>query len=60
MYGDNQDMLNNSTKIDAECKKKHVQISYNIMCECIAAGVTNLVKINTECNLANILTKGLS
>ncbi len=43
MYGDNQGMLTSSTKIDAECKKKHVQISYNIMRECVAAGVTNPV-----------------
>ncbi|KAL7461399.1 LOW QUALITY PROTEIN: hypothetical protein ACHAXS_007589, partial [Conticribra weissflogii] len=51
LYGDNQGMLTSSTKIDAECKKKHVQISYNIMRECVAAGVTNLVKIDTKCNL---------
>ncbi len=48
-----------TTKIDADCKKKHVKISYNIMHECVASRVTNPVKIDTNYNLANFLTKGL-
>ncbi len=59
LYGNNQGMLTGSTMIDTGCKKKHVQISYNIMHEFVAAGVRNPANIDKECNLANFLTKRL-
>ncbi len=55
VYGDNQGMLTSSTKIDAECKKKPVQIYYNIMHEYVAAGIMNTAKIDTKYNLVNFL-----
>ena len=58
LYGDNQGMIQSSTLIDSECKKKHITIAYNKMQECVAAKIVNPVKVGIEMNLSDVLTKG--
>ncbi len=53
-------MLQSSTKVDSVCKKKHVSIAFHKMRECVAAGITNPVKVDTKVNVADFMTKSLS
>ena len=41
-------------------KKKHVSIAFHKMRECVAAGITNPVKVDTKVNVADFMTKSLS
>ena len=59
LCGDNLGMLQSSTIVASVCKKKHVSVSWHIMRECVAAGITNPVKVDTTVNLADFLTKSL-
>ena len=59
VLGDNQSVIMNATKDDSILKKKHVSISYHKTRECVAAGVTHPVKVDTKGNLSDALTKGL-
>ena len=58
LYGDNQGMVQSSTLIDSECKKKHIVFEYHKMWECVVAKIVNPVKVGTEMNLSDVLTKG--
>jgi hypothetical protein len=43
--------------IDSECKKRHLVVADHNMRECVAAGIINPVKILTDHNISNFLTK---
>ena len=58
LYDDNQGILQSSTLINSEYKKKHTSIAYHKMWECIAAGIVNPVKVATKINLSDFLMKG--
>ena len=57
LYGDNKGMLQSSTLIDSECKKRHLEIAYHKLRECVAAGIINPIKIHTDHNISDFLTK---
>ncbi len=59
LCGDNLGMLQSSTIVASVCKKKHVSVSWHIMRECVAVGITNPVKVDTSVNIADVLTKSL-
>ena len=50
-------MLQSSSLIDLECKKRHLAIAYHKMRECVAAGIINPVRILTDHNISDFLTK---
>ena len=60
LAGDNLGMLQSSTIVSSMCKKKHISIAYHKMRECVAAGIINPVKVHTDYNVADFLTKSLA
>ena len=50
-------MVQSSTLIDSECKKKHIAIAYHKMWECVAVKIVNPVKVGTKMNVSDVLTK---
>jgi hypothetical protein len=59
LCGDNRAVMINTTVPSSQLKKKHNAIAYHRVREAIAAGIMKFVKIRTENNLADILTKPL-
>ena len=59
MYGDNRGSILSSSLEDAECKKKHVAVSYHFVREAVAAGICLMHWIRSEHNFADIMTKSL-
>ena len=57
MYGDNEGILQSSSLIDLECKKRHLAIAYHKMRECVIAGIINPVKILMDHNISDFLMK---
>ena len=55
--GDNLGVIQNSTISDSLLKKKHVAIAYHRTREAAAAGMIHPIKINSEHNFADLLTK---
>jgi len=51
--------LQNCTIAESLLKKKHVAISYHKARECAAAAITHPVKIGSDDNFADALTKAL-
>ena len=51
LYHNNQGLLQSSTFIDSECKKKHIAIANH-------DGIVNPIKVGTEVNLSDFFTKG--
>jgi hypothetical protein len=58
--GDNKGVIQNCTISDSLLKKKHVAIAYHKTRESAAAGITHPIKIATENNFADLLTKSLT
>ena len=58
--GDNQGVIQNSTIQDSLLKKKHVAIAYHKTREAAAAGIVHPIKIRSEHNFADILTKAVT
>ena len=58
--GDNLGMLQSSTLVESQLKKKHVAIGYHKLRECVAAGTVNPIKVDTRHNIADFLTKSLA
>ena len=48
------------TNQDSEFQWKHVDISYQKLRECAAAGIVNTIKVCTTVNRADIFTEGVS
>ena len=59
IFGDNQSVLSNATKPDSTLKKKSLSIAYHFVREGTAAGEWLLTYVNTNDNVADILTKPL-
>ena len=59
LYGDNKSMILNTTVPSSMLKKKHNSIAYHRVREGVAGGVIDIVHVNSEDNLADILTKPL-
>jgi hypothetical protein len=60
IYGDNKGVVQNCMISDSLLKKKHVAIAYHKTRESAAAGIVHPIKIATENNFADLLTKALS
>jgi hypothetical protein len=58
--GDNMGVIQNCTISDSLLKKKHVAIAYHKTRESAAAGMVHPIKIRTEHNFADILTKAVT
>ena len=57
LFGDNLGVIQNATNIDVDVKKKHVALSFHLVRESIAAGVTIPMWISGKKNTADIMTK---
>jgi len=57
---DNQSVINNGQRPESVLKKKHNSISYHKIRESVAAGIVEIYKIDSDENLADLLTKCLS
>ena len=60
LLGDNQGMIQNCSLMASQLKKKHNAIAFHRTREAVACGITKLGHVNSESNLADICTKGLS
>ena len=58
--GDNKGVIINCTVPDSQLKKKHVAIAYHKAREAAAAGMIHPVRINSQDNFADILTKAVT
>jgi len=58
--GDNKRVILNCTVPDSHLKKEHVAIAYHKAREAAAAGIIHPVKINSQDNFADILTKAVT
>jgi hypothetical protein len=59
MCGDNRSAIISTTVPSSQLKKKHNSIAYHRIREAIAGKVLRFVKVRTENNLADFLTKPL-
>ena len=59
LFGDNNGVIQNTTIHDSLLSKKHVAISYHMVRESVAAGITIPMKISSQENYADMLTKAL-
>ena len=60
VIGDNAAVIINAKTPESLLNKKHVAISYHKTRECVAAGVVHPLKIKSEFNFADALTKALT
>ena len=58
--GDNKGVIQNCTLPDSLLNKKHVPITYHMSREAATAGICHPIKIKSEHNFADILTKAVS
>jgi hypothetical protein len=54
MLGDNESVVNSSTRIDAKLHKRHNALSFHKVREAIAAGFTASYHVPSHCNLTDI------
>ena len=59
LVGDNMSVVLNTTIPSSPLKKKHLRCAYNYVREAIAAGIINYGHIDTNKNMADLLTKPL-
>jgi hypothetical protein len=57
VFGDNESMINSSTYPDARLHKRHNILSYHYVRSMIARGFIKLTHINSQSNLADVLSK---
>ena len=57
IFGDNLSVIQNATNVELDLSKKHVAISFHVVREAIAAGITAPFWVQGEYNLSDILTK---
>ena len=57
LFGDNNSVILNTTLPSSQLKKKHNAIAYHRVREAIAAKIVRFIKIATQDNLADVLTK---
>ena len=58
--GDNKGVIQNCTLPDSLLKKKHVAIAFHMTREAAATGICHPIKIRSEHNFADILTKAVT
>lgn len=59
VFCDNESVYKNASNADSTLKKKHNSICFHKVRECVAAGILLVHKVDTDFNLADILTKSL-
>lgn len=59
VFCDNEAVYKNVSHSESTLKKKHNSICYHRVRECVAAGILVVHKVDSEYNLADILTKAL-
>jgi len=59
-FCDNASVLTNSTDLASTLKKKHNSIAYHKIREAVAAGTIRIAWVDSEKNLADLLTKPLT
>jgi len=59
LYGVNNSMIINTTTPSSMLKKKHNPIAYHRVREAVAAGIVDIVHVESVNNMADILTKPL-
>ena len=59
LLGDNKSVVLNTTFPSSQLKKKHNAVSYHRVREACAAGIVNFSHIDSENNLADLMTKSL-
>ena len=57
LYDDNNGIPQSSTLIDSESKERHLAIAYHKIWEHGASGIINPIKIHTDYNISDFLTK---
>ena len=57
---DNEAVVKSCSLPGSPCDKKHVQISYHFIRECVTSGIIELYWVETKLNLSDVLTKQLS
>jgi hypothetical protein len=60
LVGDNRGMIQSTSLMSSQLKKKHNAIAYHRIREATAMGIVSLVHIRSEFNLADICTKALN
>jgi hypothetical protein len=60
VFGDNFSVIHNVSDPDATLKKKHVAISFHVVCEVITTGIIAPFWLKGEFNLSNIMTKQIA
>ena len=58
-FCDNESVYTNVSKVESTLKKKHNSICFHRVREAVASGVCVVVKVGTDFNLSDILTKSL-
>jgi hypothetical protein len=57
MFGDNESVVNSSTRIDAKLHKQHNALAFHKVREAIAAGFTAYYHVPSQHNLADVVSK---
>ena len=57
MFGDNESVVNSSSKPDAKLHKRHTALSFHRVREAIASGMVSFIFIEGSRNPADILSK---
>jgi hypothetical protein len=57
MFGDNESVVNSSTRNDAKLHKQHNALAFHKVRETIAAGVTAYYHVPSQHNLADVVSK---
>jgi hypothetical protein len=60
LLGDNKGMIQNTSMMSSQLKKKHNAIAYHRVRECVAAGIITMGHVRSEKNYADICTKALN
>jgi hypothetical protein len=60
VFCDNESVYKSVSNADSRLKKKHNSICYHKVRESVAAGILTVLKVETNSNLADILTKSLA
>ncbi len=60
LWGDNMGSLISTDNPGATCSKKHSQVAFHYVRECTAAGIIDILKVETAYNLFDPFTKALA
>ena len=60
IFTDNQAAISISHHLEFHMHTKHINIAYHFLHDLISTGIINTMYVNTQDNLANIFTKGLT